>query len=162
MGPQSLSQFSRSVLSDSATSGITARQASISITNSQVHSNLCPLSWWCHPAISSSVVPFSSCPQSLPASGSFQMSQLFSWGGQRTGVSASTSVLSIYPCPIPILADGLRVCSLEFLAPFFIIHHSQKPGRDDVHREVSQQFSVNVSKPIESHRLLEQEESEFT
>ena len=48
---------------------------------------------WCHPAISSSVVPFSSCPQSLPASGSFQMSQLFAWGGQSTGVSASTSVL---------------------------------------------------------------------
>ena len=127
-----------------------------------VHPDSCLLSRWCHLTTSSSVITFSSCPQSLPASGSFQMSQLFSWGGQRTGVSASTSVLSIYPCPIPILADGLRVCSLEFLAPFFIIHHSQKPGRDDVHREVSQQFSVNVSKPIESHRLLEQEESEFT
>ena len=55
--------------------------------------NSCPLSWWCHPAISSSVVPFSSCPQSFPASGSFQMSQLFASGGQSTGVSASTSVL---------------------------------------------------------------------
>ena len=72
---------------------ITARQASISITNSQVHSNLCPLSWWCHPAISSSVVPFSSCPQSLPASGSFPMSQLFAWGGQSIRVSTSVSVL---------------------------------------------------------------------
>ena len=57
------------------------------------HPNPCPLSRWCHPTISSSVVPFSSCPQSFPASGSFQMSQLFTWGGQRTGVSASTSVL---------------------------------------------------------------------
>ena len=47
-----------------------------------------PSSWWCHPAISSSVVPFSSCPQSLPASQSFPMSQLFAWGGQSTGVSA--------------------------------------------------------------------------
>ena len=58
-----------------------------------VHSNSCPLSWWCHRAISSSVVPFSFCPQSLPASGSFPMSQLFSWGVQSTGVSASISVL---------------------------------------------------------------------
>ena len=59
----------------------------------RVHPNPCPLSQWYHPAISSSVVPFSSCPQSLPASGAFPMSQLFSWGGQSTGVSASASVL---------------------------------------------------------------------
>ena len=58
-----------------------------------IHSDSCPLSQWCHLAISSSVVPFSSCPQSLPASGSFQTSQLFTWGGQSTGVSASASVL---------------------------------------------------------------------
>ena len=58
-----------------------------------VHPNSCPSSRWCHPAISSSVVPFSSCPQSLPASGSFPMSQLFTWGGQSTGVSALASVL---------------------------------------------------------------------
>ena len=57
-----------------------------------VHPNPCPLSWQCHPTISSSVVPFSSCPQSVPASGSFQMSQLFASGGQSTGVSASTSL----------------------------------------------------------------------
>ena len=59
----------------------------------RVHSNSHPSSWWCHPAISSSVVPFSSCPQSLPASGSFPMSQLFPWGGQSTGVSALASFL---------------------------------------------------------------------
>ena len=58
-----------------------------------VYSNPCPSSQWRHPTISSSVVPFSSCPQSLPASGSFPVSQLFPWGGQSTGVSASTSVL---------------------------------------------------------------------
>ena len=57
-----------------------------------VHSNSPPSSQWCHPAISSSIVPFSSCPQSLPASESFPMSQLFTWGGQSTGVSASASV----------------------------------------------------------------------
>ena len=58
-----------------------------------VHPNSCASSQWCHPVISSSVVPFSSCPQSLPASGSFPMNQLFTWGGQSTGVSASASVL---------------------------------------------------------------------
>ena len=58
-----------------------------------VHSNSRPSSWCCHPAISSSVVPFSSCPQSLPASEAFPMSQLFTWGGQSTGASASASFL---------------------------------------------------------------------
>ena len=58
-----------------------------------VHSDSCPWSQWCHPAISSSVAPFSSCPQSLPASGSFPMSQLFTWGGQSIGVSALASFL---------------------------------------------------------------------
>ena len=55
--------------------------------------NSCPLSWWCHPTILSSVVPFSSCLQSFPTSGSFQISQLFASGGQNIGASASTSVL---------------------------------------------------------------------
>ena len=58
-----------------------------------VHPNPCPLSRWCHPTILSSVVPFSSCPQSFPASGSFPMSQLFASSGQSIGVSASASVL---------------------------------------------------------------------
>ena len=58
----------------------------------RVFSNSCPSSRWCHPAISSSAVPFSFCPQSLPASGSFPMSQLFAWGGQSIRVWASTSV----------------------------------------------------------------------
>ena len=58
-----------------------------------VYSNSCPLSWWCHPTISSSAVPFSSCLQFFPASGSFLMSQLFASGGQSIEVSASTSVL---------------------------------------------------------------------
>ena len=59
----------------------------------RVYSNSCPSSRWCHPAISSSLVPFSSCPQSLPALESFPMSQLFAWGGQRIGVSALASFL---------------------------------------------------------------------
>ena len=78
-----------------ATPWIAACQASLSITNSQwwTYSNSYPLSQWCHPAISSSVVPFSSCPQSLPASESFPMSQVFARGGQSIGVSALASVL---------------------------------------------------------------------
>ena len=59
----------------------------------RVYSNSCPLSWWCHPTISSSVVPFSSCLQSFPASGSFPVSQFFTSGAQSIGFSASASVL---------------------------------------------------------------------
>ena len=70
---------------------IAALQVSLSITNSQNSFKL--MCQWCHPAISSSVVPFSSRPQSLPASESFPMSQLFAWGGQSTAVSASASFL---------------------------------------------------------------------
>ena len=87
-------QFSRSIVSDSLRPHESqhTRPPCPSPTPG-VYSNSCPSSQWCHPAISSSVVPFSSCPQSLPASGSFPMSQLFTWDGQRIGVSASASVL---------------------------------------------------------------------
>ena len=85
-------QFSHSVESDSVTPWTAARQASRPSPTPGVYSNSCPLSQWCHPTISSSVVSFSSCLQSFPASGSFQMSQLFTSGSQSTGVSASTSV----------------------------------------------------------------------
>ena len=70
-----------------------ALQPSLSITNSGSPSKPMSIEWWCHPTISSSVIPFSSHPQSFPASGSFQMSQLFTSGGQSIGVSASASVL---------------------------------------------------------------------
>ena len=85
-------QFSHSVVSDSLRPHESqhARPPCPSPTPG-VHSDSGPLSQWCHPAISSSVVPFSSCPQFLPASKSFPMSQLFAWGGQSTGVSASAS-----------------------------------------------------------------------
>ena len=72
----------------------------------RVHSDSRPSSRWCHPAISSSVVPFSSCPQSLPASGSFPMSQLFAWGGQSTGASALASFLPKKP-RANLLQNGL-------------------------------------------------------
>ena len=89
-----LLQFSCSVVSDSLRphNSQHARPPCPSPTPG-VYSNSCSSSRWCHPAISSSVIPFSSCPQSLPASGSFPMSQLFAWGGQIIGVSVSASVL---------------------------------------------------------------------
>ena len=91
---QSVSQFSHSAVSDSLLpyESQHARPPCPPATPG-VYSNSCPSSWRCHPTISSSVIPFSSCPQFFPALGSFPMSQLFAWGGQSTGVSASASVL---------------------------------------------------------------------
>ena len=90
----SLVHFSRSVMSDSLRPyGLQHARPPCPSPTSGAYSNSCPLSQWCHPTISSSVVPFSSCFQSFPASGSFLMSQFFSSGGQSIGVSASASVL---------------------------------------------------------------------
>ena len=86
-------QFSHSVVSDSLQPhGLQHTRTSCASTTPGACSNSCPLSWWCHPTISSSAVPFSRL-QSFPASGSFQISQFFTSGGQRIGVSASASVL---------------------------------------------------------------------
>ena len=87
-------QFSCSVVSDSLwPHGLQHGRPPCLSPTAGVYSNSCLLNWWCHPMISSSVLPFSSCLQSFSASGSFQMSQLFRSGGQSIGVSASTSVL---------------------------------------------------------------------
>ena len=98
-------QFSRSVVSDSLRPHeLQHTRPPCPSPNPGVHSDSRPLSQWCYPAISSSVVPFSSCPQSLPASKSFLMSQLFAWGGQSTGVSALASFL-------PKKSQGWSPCS---------------------------------------------------
>ena len=87
-------QFSCSVVSDSLSPHESQHtRPPCPSPTPRVHPNSCASSQWCHPAISFSVIPFSFCPQSLPASGSFPMSQLFAWGGQSIGVSASASVL---------------------------------------------------------------------
>ena len=87
-------QFSCSVVSDSLPPHeLQHTRPPCSSPSPRVHSDPRPLSQWCHPAISFSVVPFSSCPQSLPASETFPMSQLFTWGGKSTGVSALASFL---------------------------------------------------------------------
>ena len=110
------------------TSWAAACQASLSITNSGACSDSCPLSWWCHPTISSSVVPFS-CLQPFPASGSFLRSQFFASGGQNIGVSASALVLPMniqdwFPLGltgwISLLLKGL---SRVFSSPTVQKHH---------------------------------------
>ena len=91
----------------------------------RVNPNPCPSNWWCHPTISSSVVPFSCSPQSFPASGSFPVSQLFTSGGQSIGLSASTSVLPMNT------QDSFRMDWLDLLAvqgtlKSLLQHHSSK------------------------------------
>ena len=98
-----------------ATPWITACQPPYPSSTPRVHSDSCPSSQWCHPAISSSVVPFSSCSQSLPAAESFPVSQLFAWGGQSIGVLALASVLPMntqdwslgWTCWISLQSKGL-------------------------------------------------------
>ena len=106
-------QFGHSVVSNSLRSHeLQHARPPCSSPTPRVYPNSCPLSRWCHPAISSSVVPFSSCPQSLPASGYFPLSEFFAWGGQSIGVSASPSVLQ-WISRADFLKDGLvgSLCS---------------------------------------------------
>ena len=111
---------------------IAAHQASLSITNSRVHSDSHPSRQWCHPAISSSVVPFSSCPQSLPASESFPMTQLFTWGGQSTGVSALASVLPMNTQDWSPL-EGTGWISLQSKGLSRVQHHHSKASSLGTH-----------------------------
>ena len=104
--------FSHSVMSNSLRlHGLQQNSLPCPSPSPWVCSNSCPLSWWCHPTISSSVIPFSSCLQSLPASGSFLMSQLFASGGQRIGASVSALSMNIQDC-FPLELTGL--ISLQF------------------------------------------------
>ena len=92
-----------------------------------VHSNSRPLSWWCHPAISSSVVPLSSCPQPLPASESFPVSQLFAWGGQSTGVWGFSIIPSKeHPGLISFRMDWLDLLAVRGTLKSLLQHHSSK------------------------------------
>ena len=102
-----------------------AHQASLSFTMSGACSNSCPWSWWCHSTISSSVIPFSSCPPSLPASGSFPMSWLFTSGGQSIGASASASVLPNIQGWFPLGLTGLISVLPKGLSSL-LLHHNLK------------------------------------
>ena len=94
--------------------------------NPGVHSNLRPLSQWCHPAISSSVIPFTSCPQSLPKPGSFPMSLLFTSGGQSIGVSASASVFQWTLSTDSFRMDWLDLLAVQGTLKSLLQHHSSK------------------------------------
>ena len=113
-----------------ATPWTAAHQATLSITNSWVLLKLMSLSWWWHPTISFSVVPFSSCLQPFPASGSFQMSQFFASGGQSIGASVSASVLPMniqdwFPLGLTGLISLLSSCPRDS-SRVFSSHHSSK------------------------------------
>ena len=153
-------QFSRSVVSDPLQSHESqhARPPCPSPTPG-VYPNSCPSSRWCHSAISSSVFPFSSCPQSLPASESFPMSKLFAWGGQSIGISASASVLPMniqdwsplgwigYIHPnVQELPDLFSSNNLESLN---IVHDSRMRACTGF------QYKISASRlPFESHTFL--------
>jgi len=110
----------------------------------RVHSDSCPSSQRCHPAISSSVVPFSSCPESLPTSESFPMSQLFTWGGQSTGVSASASIPSKeIPGLISFRMDWLDLLAVQGTLKSLLQHPSSKASI----LQHSAFFTVQLSHP---------------
>ena len=115
--------ISRSVVSDSLQphESLHARPSCPSPTPG-VHSDSRSLSQWCYPAISSSVIPFSSCPQSLPASESFPMSHLSTWGGRSTGVSASKEI----PGLISFRMDWLDLLAVQGTLKSLLQHHSSK------------------------------------
>ena len=110
----------------------------------RVHPNPCPLSQWCHPSISTSVVSYSSWPQSLPASGSFQMSQLFTSGGQSTGVSTSTiSPSKKHPGLISFRMNWLDLLAVQGTLKSLLQHHSSKASI----LQHSAFFTVQLSHP---------------
>ena len=122
----SVSQFSRSVMSDSLRPhGL--QHARLPCPSNRAYSNSRPLTWWCHPTNSSSVVAFSSHLQSFPASGSFQMSQYFTSGGQGIGVSALASVLpNEHPGLISFKMDWLDLFAVQGTLKSLLQHHSSK------------------------------------
>ena len=120
-------QFSHSVMSDSLwPHGLQHARPPCPSPDRRVYSNWCPLSWWCHPTISSSVILLSSCLQSLLASGSFPMSQFFISGGQRIGVSASASILpmNIQDWLISFRMDLLDLPAIQGTLKSLLQHHS--------------------------------------
>ena len=124
----SVSQFSRSVMFDSLwPHGLQHTRPSCPSPTPRTCSNSCPSSWWSHPTISSSVIPFSSCLQSFPASWSFPMSQFFTSGGQHIGASASASALPMNIqdwCPLGL--TGLMSLQSKGLSRVFSNNRAQK------------------------------------
>ena len=136
--------FSHTVMSDSLRPhGLQHARLLCPSPTPGVHPNSCPLSQWCHPAISSSVVPFSSYPQSLPASESIPTSQFFPWGGQSIEVSALASVLPKNTQDRSPLVDWLDLLAVQGTLKSLLQHHSSKAS---IHRH-SAFFTVQLSHP---------------
>ena len=146
-------QFSCSVVSDSLRSHESqhARPPCPS-PSPKVHSNSCPSSQWCHPGISSSVIPFSSCPQSLPASESFPVSQLFAWGGQSTGVSQYWEI----PGLISLRMDWLDLLAVQGTLKSLLQHHSSKETSEPSQYLPSSfsAFRCTTKRPLEKTEAL--------
>ena len=138
-------QFSRPVVSDSLQPHESQHTRPPCPSPSQgVHSDSCPSSLWCHPAISSSVVPFSSCPRSLPASESFPVSQLFAWGSQTTGASAFSIIPSKeIPGLISFRMDWLDLLAVQGTLKSLLQHHRSKASI----LQCSAFFTVQLSHP---------------
>ena len=142
IAPYRVVQFSHSVVSDSLRPhGQQHARPPCPLPTPGVHSNSCSLSQWCHPTISSSV-PFSSCLQFFPTSGSFQMSQFFTSGGQSIGVSASISVLPD-PGLISFRMDWLDLLAVQGTLKSLLQHHSSKASI----LQSSDFFMVQLSHP---------------
>ena len=136
-------QFRCLVVSNSATPWTVAHQASLPITSSQSYPNSCPLSRWCHPTISTSVVPFSSCPQSFPASGSFPTSQLCIRWPNYWSFSFSISPSNEHPGLIFFRMDWLDLLAVQGTLKSLLQHHSSKASI----LRLSALFIVQLSHP---------------
>ena len=118
-------------------------------------SSSCPLSWWCHPTISSSVVPFSSCPQSFPASGSFPVSWLFTIGGPIIVTSASASVFPMNSqgwFPLELIDCQLLIAKLRLKSKK--VWKTSRPFRYDLN-QIPYDYAVEVTKLLRFHYLLD-------
>ena len=142
--------FSRSVVSDSLwPRGLQHTRLLHPSPTPRACSNSCPLSWWCHPTISSSVVPFSSCLQPFPASGSFQMSQFYTSGGQSIGsFSFSISPSNEHSGLISFRMDWLDLLAVQGTLKSLLQHHSSKASIP----QCSAFFTVQLSHPYMTTR----------
>ena len=152
------SQFSHSVMSNSLwPHGLQHTRPPCPSPTPGAYLDSCPLSQWCHPTISSSIVHFSFCLQSFPASGSFQMSQLFSSGSQSIGVSASTSVLPMrHPGLISFRMDWLDLLAVQGTLKSLLQHHSSKASILCHSAFFIVQLSHPYTKPTQLHRLCQE------
>ena len=154
MQPQAVSQFSRSVVSDSLwPHGLQHARLPWPSPTSGVCSNSCPSSQWCHPTISSSVVPFSSCLQSFPASGSFPVSQFFTSGPKNRSFSFSISPSNKYSGLISFRMDWFDLLAVQGTLKSLLQHHNSKASVLPDSYFLKQLISITISAHLSLLRL---------